>query len=168
MRRDIKLTANDYYFGMNGVNPAIVFSRMTEEKSIDNETVARTMGLSEERFNSLLHDHSLFLHPYASQLEEMFDIDIPYFFMTLEMNYRKRIEERKNLCKGPDIRKFQPSTFWDVDMATIPWNSPDPSPIINRVYRYGNETEKQTVLDYYGQEKVDKALASSPSFLRKR
>ena len=168
MRTNIILKASDFLQRTNGIDTAVVLNRLAKEKSLDYFQLADYLDISSNRFNSLLNSRKLFILPYSQYLEKILGIDIPDFFPTLEKRYQERIQELAALRKGPDIRNFQKSTFWDVDMATIPWNTPDPGKIIRRVYRYGNEKERQTVLDYYGKEKVGKALETMYLFNRKR
>lgn len=57
----------------------------------------------------------------------------------------------------PNISKFRPCTFWDIDLNTLDWNKEKVN-IINRVFEYGNKDEILELISFYGKADIKEAL----------
>ena len=50
--------------------------------------------------------------------------------------------------------------FWDTDITMIDWDKQYKA-VIRRIFERGNETEKQELIHFYGEEKINIALNTS-------
>jgi plasmid maintenance system antidote protein VapI len=92
----------------------------------------------------------------ALKIEKALGIDEGYF-MTLQVFYDIK-ELKKNQDKlYPDFTKLRRVLFWDTKMENIDWEKYKTA-IIKRVFERGNEIEKNEIVRFYGQEKVNNIL----------
>jgi hypothetical protein len=92
----------------------------------------------------------------ALKIEKALGIDEGYF-MTLQVFYDIK-ELKKNQDKlYPDFTKLRRVLFWDTKMENIDWEKYKTA-IIKRVFERGNEIEKEEIIRFYGQEKVNTIL----------
>jgi addiction module HigA family antidote len=89
------------------------------------------------------------------------------FLMTLQAFYDIKKEKEKQKLT-PNLSVFTSALFWDTKIENIDWILHKKS-IVHRVFEYGNEKEKQAVLDFYGKEMVEnllvKPLSTRPTTL---
>jgi hypothetical protein len=69
------------------------------------------------------------------------------------------INEEKSKLKqsSPNLSKLRKSLFWDTDINKIDW-SKQYRAVIQRIFERGNESERNEVIRFYGQEKIKNAL----------
>ena len=80
------------------------------------------------------------------------------FLMILQAYYDIAKEKRKiNEQKKPDLTLFRSALFWDTDIQKIDWQKQKVA-IINRVFKRGNDLEKEELIKFYGQEIIDQIL----------
>ncbi len=81
------------------------------------------------------------------------------FFMVLQVYNDIEEQKKKQQPEKPDLSKFRPALFWDTDMHAISWEKQQRA-VVQRVFERGNETEKNEIIRFYGQNRVDEILKS--------
>jgi hypothetical protein len=66
-------------------------------------------------------------------------------------------EKQKKETNKPNLEILRKSLFWDTDIIKIEWDK-QYSAVIRRVFERGNEMEKQELIRFYGQEKINNVL----------
>lgn len=79
--------------------------------------------------------------------------------LTFLQSYYEIAKEKKKTLPTPNISNLRKSLFWDTDISKIDWDKQCRA-VIQRVYERGNETEKQELINFYGQEKINVALST--------
>lgn len=57
----------------------------------------------------------------------------------------------------PDLQKLRRVVFWDTDMDKIDWER-NSHAVIKRVFEKGNQTEKDEIIRFYGQQTVESVM----------
>ncbi|WP_235271013.1 hypothetical protein [Flavobacterium sp. 316] len=79
--------------------------------------------------------------------------------MAFLQTYYEIAQVKKKALHTPNLSNLRKSLFWDTDISKINWDKQYRA-IIQRVYERGNETEKQELINFYGQEKINVALST--------
>ena len=85
------------------------------------------------------------------------------YFYKIQSNhdvYNYHDEQERKIT--PDLSKLHRSLFWDTAMGKINWIR-SANYIIQRVFEYGNETEIEEIIRFYGHKKVVEALDAIPA-----
>ena len=65
---------------------------------------------------------------------------------------------KKEFCV-PNLSLIRKSLFWDTDISKIDWDEHYKA-FIRRIFKRGNEIEKQELFNSYGSEKIGIALST--------
>lgn len=79
------------------------------------------------------------------------------FFMVLQVYYDIEQQKKMQQTSHPDLTKLRPALFWDTDIHSLLWKKQYRA-VIKRVFERGNETEKNEIIRFYGQQTVDEIL----------
>jgi hypothetical protein len=91
-------------------------------------------------------------------LEKALGIDYPCFFYQLQTNYEIFVAtSRLSELPTPDTSKYRKALFWDTDFKTLDWQR-NSAWIIQRVFEYGNRSEIEETIRFYGKKKITKVL----------
>jgi len=60
----------------------------------------------------------------------------------------------------PDLTKLRSIIFWDTNIDKIDWEK-HKNAVIKRVFEKGNQTEKDEIIRFYGNENVESVLNSN-------
>jgi hypothetical protein len=61
------------------------------------------------------------------------------------------------LFDAPDLTKLKKALFWDTDINQINWRK-NVKWVVQRVFEYGNATEIEEIIRFYGEKKVKEML----------
>lgn len=117
-------------------------------KRMTQKELSFRAGMPYARLNRLINQGYGFEEDEAHRLEKILDYETS-FIVGLQAIRPRRIRAKHNgsarLIQTPTIRKC---VFWDIEMATLDWNR-HRRYIIDRVDRYGNAEERESVKKYY-------------------
>lgn len=92
-------------------------------------------------------------------LSEYLKIGTKDYFIILQQNHDRYLKDNERSIKDtPNLTKIRKSTFWDVNIQMLDWRKGYKF-VISRIYEYGNDTEKEEIKEYYGQNIVDVVLS---------
>lgn len=92
-------------------------------------------------------------------LSEYLKIGTKDYFLILQQNHDRYLKDNERSIKDtPNLTKIRKSTFWDVNIQMLDWRKGYKF-VISRIYEYGNDTEKEEIKEYYGQNIVDVVLS---------
>lgn len=157
----MRVTANipiEMYLEMEGVTPSTILERLIRLDGRMKKEIANQAGISAQRLSALINGTIRFSTKYSIGLEKALNLNIKGFFLILQAKndiYQKK--KSTSLLHKPDISKFRPCTFWDIDLNTLDWNKEKVN-IINRVFEYGNKDEILELISFYGKADIKEAL----------
>jgi plasmid maintenance system antidote protein VapI len=74
--------------------------------------------------------------------------------MTLQIFHEiRQLKQKESADYKPDLSKLRPVVFWDTQIGKIDWDK-NKRAVIERVFEYGNKTEQEEILRFYGKEEV--------------
>lgn len=94
-------------------------------------------------------------------LSEYLKIGTKDYFIILQQNHDRYLKDNERSIKDtPNLTKIRKSTFWDVNIQMLDWRKGYKF-VISRIYEYGNDTEKEAINEYYGQNIINSVLSES-------
>ena len=121
---------NAYLEKYKGIHPGIILEREFKKRALHKRPFALSIGEHPQTLNAITKGKRKLNTALALKIEEKLSLEI--------------------------IRK---SLFWDTDINLIDWDRHYKA-IIRRIFERGNETEKQELIHFYGNEKINTALHS--------
>ncbi len=94
----------------------------------------------------------------ALKIENSLDME-EGFLMVLQVYYDIAQEKKQKQSLHPDFNIIRPVLFWDTDINTIDWEKQQRA-VIQRVFERGNQSEKEEITRFYGQQAIDETLIS--------
>ena len=92
----------------------------------------------------------------ALKIEKLLDLE-EGVLMVLQVYYDIEQEKKKQPENTPELSKLRSILFWDTNLASINWEK-QKSAVIKRVFERGNESEKNEIRRYYGEDMVNEAM----------
>lgn len=140
---------------LKGLHPGPFLERELKKRGIVQGKFALKIGEYPQTLNSILKGKRKMNVALSLKIEK--ELELPEgFLMTLQVYHEIR-EERLANQRKPDLSKFSRSLFWDTDINTIDWERYKRA-VIERVFKIGDEEEKQEIEKYYGTDEIAKVL----------
>lgn len=142
---------------LKGVHPGIYLATELKKREIPIGRFALALGEFPQTLSAITHGKRGMNTPLALKIEKELSID-EGFLMTLQV-YHEIKQEKERLTRDikPDLSKIRKGLFWDVNFDTINWILFKEG-IIQRIFERGNDTEKNEMIRFYGEDTVKKAL----------
>jgi antitoxin HigA-1 len=141
---------------IKGIHPGLILDRELKQRHLHKGPFAISINEYPQTIGSITKGKRKMNADLALRIEKALEIE-EGFFMTLQVYYDiKELKKKQNILH-PDFTKLRRILFWDTEMEKIDWEKQKKS-IIKRVFERGNETEKDEIIRFYGNEAVNKAL----------
>ena len=141
---------------LKGIHPGFVLERKIQEKHFKKGQLALTIGEYPQTLTAITKGKRDMNTPLSLKLEKELGLEEGYF-MILQVFYDINQEKQKENLPRPDLRKLRRVLFWDTKLEAIDWQRQYKA-IIKRIFERGNQEEKDEIIRYYGQDKVDAVL----------
>ena len=92
----------------------------------------------------------------ALKIEKKLNLEEGYFVL-LQAYHNIEKEKLKQKLPLPDLNIIRPILFWDTKPEKLNWQK-NKQIVIKRIYKYGNDQEKQELIRYYGMEVIKSIL----------
>lgn len=141
---------------IKGIHPGLILERELKQRHLAKGPFALSLEEYPQTLVSITKGKRRMNTNLALKIENALKIEEGYF-MTLQLYYDiKEIKRRQNRIH-PDLTKLRKVLFWDTKMESIDWEK-QKNAIIKRVFERGDEIEKNEIVRFYGQEKVNNIL----------
>ena len=141
-----------------GIHPGIVLERELKKRSIKQRPFAISIQEYPQTLNAITKGKRNLNTPLALKIEEKLGLE-EGILAILQTYYDIGIEKDKQHSKTPNLDLLKKALFWDTDFNQINWEK-QYSPVIERVFERGNESEKNEIIRFYGSQKVNDVLDS--------
>ncbi len=141
-----------------GIHPGIVLKRELKKRFLKQRPFALAIQEHPQTLNAITNGKRNLNTPLALKIEKKLGLEEGRLAI-LQTYYEIKREKEKLQLKTPNLSLLRESLFWDTDINHIDWQKHSKA-VINRVFERGNETEKEEIIRFYGQQKVDNALRS--------
>jgi len=141
---------------IKGIHPGLILERELKQRHLHKGPFAISLEEYPQTMVSITKGKRRMNTNLALKIENALEIEEGYF-MTLQLYYDIKEIKRKQYILHPDLSKLRRVMFWDTKMEKIDWKK-QKNAIIKRVFERGNEIEKEEIVRFYGQEKVNNIL----------
>ena len=140
-----------------GIHPGIILERLLAKKEISQRLFDLSIAEHPQTINAITKGRRNLNTALALKIEK--ELGLEEGSLVLLQTYYDIAEEKKKTLHTPNLSNLRKSLFWDTDISKINWDKQYKA-IIQRIYERGNEIEKQELINFYGQEKIDVALST--------
>jgi plasmid maintenance system antidote protein VapI len=147
---------NFYIEKYKGIHPGIILERELKKRTLQQRPFALSIEEHPQTINAITKGKRKLNTALALKIEEKLGLEEGT--LALLQTYFD-INEEKNKIKqiSPSLSILRKSLFWDTDINKIDW-AIQYKAVIQRIFERGNETEKNEIIRFYGQEKIKEAL----------
>lgn len=140
---------------VKGVHPGAILKRELKRRKLKAKDLAISVNEYPQTISAIMQGKRGITPGLSIKLGEELEVQSDYF-MLLQASYEVSEASKKmrlNLPK-PNVRRV---LFWDTDFDKIDWEKQRKA-VIKRVFERGNQTEIETISDFYGKEIVKEEL----------
>lgn len=141
---------------VKGIHPGLILERELKQRHLRKGPFAISLKEYPQTLVSITKGKRRMNTILALKIENALEIEEGYF-MTLQLYHDIEEIKRKQPKSHPDLAKLRRVLFWDTKMENIDWEKQDKT-VIKRVFERGDEIEKEEIVRFYGQEKVNSIL----------
>jgi plasmid maintenance system antidote protein VapI len=141
---------------IKGIHPGLILERELKQRHLSKGPFALSLEEYPQTLVSITKGKRRMNTNLALKIENALEIEEGYF-MTLQLYYDIKEIKRRQYRLHPDFTKLRRVLFWDTKMENIDWEKQKRA-VIKRVFERGDEIEKEEIVRFYGQEKVNKIL----------
>ncbi|MEW6468407.1 MAG: plasmid maintenance system antidote protein [Bacteroidota bacterium] len=137
---------------IKGIHPGLLVERELKKKKIAKGRFAISLGEFPQTLATITKGKRRMNTALALKIEKALGME-EGFLMQLQVFYDIAQIKRKHSAR-PDLSKLRRILFWDTHIEKIDWEKQKRA-VIKRVFERGNETEKNEITRFYGQETID-------------
>jgi antitoxin HigA-1 len=141
---------------IKGIHPGLILERELKQRHLSKGPFALSLQEYPQTLVSITKGKRRMNTNLALKIENALEIEEGYF-MTLQLYYDIKEIKRRQYSLHPDFTKLRRVLFWDTKMENIDWEKQKKA-VIKRVFERGDEIEKEEIVRFYGQVKVNNIL----------
>ena len=152
------------YQNMKSVPAGAILNSIIAQQRQTKATVARTACILPQRLNDLITGARRFTVETSFKIEKALNITDAGFFYIHQAEhdiYLLKLEQQR--LHRPDLSKLTKTTFWDVNLDEVNWESGQRW-AIRRVLEYGEPSEVSELCRFYGKEAFEAEVQNITSF----
>lgn len=147
---------------LKGIHPGFVLEQKLKERELSKGRFALSINEFPQTIGAITKGKRNMNTPLAMRIEQALGLEEGYF-MTLQVYYEIKEEKRKlDINYHPDISKLRRVLFWDTSFEKIDWRQHKRF-VIERVFDRGNQTEKEEITRFYGNDSIEEILTANIS-----
>ena len=141
---------------VKGVHPGKMIERELLKKNISQRQFALSIDEHPQTLSAIIKGKRKMNTDLSLKIEPQLGFD-EGFLMTLQVFHDIKLAKR-DANYHPDLSKIRKGTFWDTTLDRIDWNLMKKS-IVQRIFSYGDEIEKEEITRFYGKDEVEQILS---------
>ena len=131
-----------------------VLDRIREKENLTQRELALRSDIPFQRINDFIANRRRISPENSLKLEKALGVDYQCFFYQLQTNYEIFVATSHFSEQAtPNKSKYRKALFWDTDFDTLDWQH-NSEWIIQRVFGYGNESEIEETIRFYGKNRI--------------
>jgi plasmid maintenance system antidote protein VapI len=139
-----------------GIHPGIILERELKKRELHQRPFALSIGEHPQTLNAITKGKRKLNTALALKIEEKLGLEEGTLAL-LQAYFDIKEEKAKLKQITPNLSILRKSLFWDTDINKIDW-SKQYRAVIQRIFERGNAIEKEEIIRFYGQDKIQKAL----------
>ena len=141
---------------IKGIHPGFIIDRELKKRHLRKKNFALSVDEFPQTLGTITKGKRNMNTALALKIEKSLGLE-EGFLMILQVYYDIEQEKAKQQLDTPDLSKLRTVLFWDTKMDKINWIKQKKT-IIKRVFERGNDTEKQEITRFYGENVVREIL----------
>ncbi|GAA4196724.1 hypothetical protein GCM10022289_02890 [Pedobacter jeongneungensis] len=141
---------------LKGLHPGFFLEHELKKKKLSKRRFALSLSEHPQTIGAITKGNRDMNTSLSLRIEAALGLE-EGLLMMLQVFYDIKKEKEKQKLK-PDLSVFSHTLFWDTKIENIDWKLHKKF-IISRVLEYGNEKEKQEILNFYGKDVIEKLEA---------
>ena len=141
---------------VKGVHPGKMIERELLKKNMSQRQFALSIDEHPQTLSAIIKGKRKMNTDLSLKIEPQLGFD-EGFLMTLQVFHDIKLAKR-DVNYHPDLSKIRKGTFWDTTIDRIDWNLMKKS-IVQRIFSYGDEIEKEEITRFYGKDEVEQILS---------
>ncbi len=141
---------------LKGIHPGLFLEHEIKRRGLKKGDFARSINEYPQTIVAIIKGKRRMNTRLAMKIEKVFGLE-EGFLMILQVYYDISLEKNRKKKNHPDTHKLRPVLFWDTDMEFIDWEKQKRA-VIKRVFKMGNEQEKDEITRFYGRETINNIL----------
>ena len=135
-----------------------VLDRIRAKEHLTQRELASRSEIPYQRINDFIANRRRVSPEISLRLEKALGIDYQCFFYQIQTNYEIFLAtSHLSELSQPDKSKYRKVLFWDTNFDTLDWQR-NSKWIIQRVFEYGNKSEIEETIRFYGKRKITDVL----------
>lgn len=143
-----------------GIQPGLILERELKKRKLKKGPFALSLNEYPQVLNDVTKGKRGLTPALSLKIDNAFGFEHGTMLVLQAYYEIKKEEQKSNAGKHPDLSKLRKALFWDTDMGKIDWLRQYKA-VIKRVFERGDKTEKQEIIDFYGNEKVASVIGSN-------
>lgn len=136
-----------------GIQPGVILERELKKRNLKKRPFALSLNEYPQVLNDITKGKRGLTPALSLKIDDAFGLE-EGTMLILQTYYEIKKERLKNSAAAhPDLSKLRKALFWDTDISKIDWQRQYKA-VIKRVFERGDKSEKQEIIDFYGDEKV--------------
>ena len=141
---------------IKGIHPGFIIDRELKKRHLRKKNFALSVDEFPQTLGAITKGKRNMNTALALKIEKSLGLEEGYL-MILQVYYDIEQEKAKQQLDTPDLSKLRTVLFWDTKMDKINWIKQKKT-IIKRVFERGNDTEKQEIIRFYGENVIREIL----------
>lgn len=149
---------NDLVKYIKGIHPGLFLERELRKRKIGKGKFALSIQEYPQTLVAVMKGKRRMNPNLALRVERALSLEEGTLLVLqayFDLNEEKVIFQEQ--VETPDLNKFRPTLFWEVDIKKLNWST-HAKAIIQRVMTRGNQQEKDALVQFYGTEKINQCL----------
>ena len=143
---------------IKGIHPGFILEREVKLRNIPINTFASLLKEGTQTLVAISKGNQEMNTTLALKIEKLLHLE-EGILMILQGYSDIEQENKRQAANIPDLSKLRSILFWDTTISTINWEKQKNS-VIRRVFERGNESEKEEIGRFYGQNTVNGVMSS--------
>lgn len=142
---------------IKGIHPGFMIERELKKRKLAKGRFAISVNEFPQTIGAITKGKRNMNTALSMRIEKAFDWE-EGILMTLQVFHDIREEKRRAARNNkPNLSLIRPVIFWDSDINKIEWQEKRKA-VIERVFKWGNQEEKDEITRFYGKDVVDQFL----------
>jgi addiction module HigA family antidote len=149
---------------LKGIHPGAIVERELQQHKLSKRKFALSIDEYPQTIGAIIKGKRDMNTSLSLKIEKALSLE-EGFLMTLQVFYSIKKIKTDQANTSPDIKKFRKALFWDTNIQKINWLQQKRA-IIKRVFERGNETEKEEIKRFYGEQTINEVLKANKKYLK--
>jgi addiction module HigA family antidote len=144
---------------LKGIHPGAIVERELQKHKLSKRKFALSISEHPQTIGAIIKGKRDMNTQLSLKIEKALSLE-EGFLMILQVFYSIKKIKTDLANTHPDISKFRKALFWDTDIQKINWVQQKKA-IIKRIFERGNETEKNEIKRFYGEQTINDVIKTN-------